>query len=270
MPFNAKTHENITNIGEFIGEISYPGGEIQEVSCEGLSGYVIEPTEMVDEQRRWVWIAPMWLGLLKDEQNPLEIEYEHQFYIESLLERGFHVVGIGVGATLGSVKGARVFDSFYDLVTEEFDLHPKARLIGQSNGGLIVYAWAFRNPERVNRILGTCPSLDLLSWPGFDAVVEEFNENPLAIQLSRDELERRLPELNPIDNLDALADAGVHIFHIHGAVDDTVPFEPNSGEALRRYRELGGEMELKALPDVGHDPGPGLYDSEEAVAFLTV
>lgn len=251
--------------------MQFTHGAINRFSVAGQQSFVIVPAGKIDPQRRWVWIAPTWLVFAKSEKNPLPTKVDYEFYVESLLAHGFHVVGINVGISLGSPAGAEVFEKFYEFVINKYQLNPKSRLIGQSNGGLIVYGWAFRHPEKVDRILGIYPALDLRSWPKLERVVGPKSVgNPVFgfQSMSMDELKKRLPELNPIDNLKPLADTKVKIFHIHGDSDHTVPFEPNSGEALRRYRALGGDIEVLRIPGVGHQPGPGFYDSQKGLDFL--
>ena len=252
-------------------DLQFSNGVINRFSLAKMDSFVIVPAGKVDPQRRWVWVAPMWLVFTKHEKNPLPTRVEYEFYVESLLAHGFHVAGVNVGTSLGSPASAEAFDKFYEFVINKYQLNPKARLIGQSQGGLMAYGWAFRHPEKVDRILGIYPALDLRSWPTLEKVVGPKSVgNPVfGFQaMSLDELKKRLPEFNPIDNLKPLADAKVKIFHIHGDSDHTVPFEPNSGEALRRYRALGGDMEVLSLPGKGHDPGPGFYGSQKAVDFL--
>ena len=86
--------------------------------------------------------------------------------------------------------------------------------------------------------------------------------------MTLEEFKKQLPKLNPIDNLKPLADAKVKILHLHGDKDHTVEIAPNSIEAMRRYHDFGGEMELVTLP-LGHQPGAGFYDSQKALDFLT-
>ena len=256
-------------------EPSYTHGTIRWFDV-ARDAYVIEPLGPADTRRRWLWVAPAWAAVMA--QNPRTNEpvkgIEYGFCVEALLSKGFHVAGVHVGRSLGSPAGVEVFDQFYDFLMSEYGLSPEARLLGASNGGLIVYAWAFRNPGKVARIMAMYPSLDLRTWPGLDKAVwpggagiadPEYAYGDMTLE----ELERRLPEFNPIDNLKPLADAGVPIFHIHGDSDAVVPFEPNSGEALRRYPRLGGEIEVRKLIGHGHEAGGEFYDSLEALDFLS-
>ena len=188
---------------------------------------------------------------------------EHEFYVKRLLAKGFHVVGLEWGpfaTTLGSPAGADVYHEFYQMVTKQYSLNKKARLVGQSNGGLMHYAWAFRHPECVDRVLGIMPATDFRSWPGLEYVIkpEAWPPHALAMppglgyNMTLEELKSRITEFNPIDNVKPLADAGVKVLHIHGDKDGTVPLGPNSEEFVRRYRAYGGQIELEIAHGFGH------------------
>jgi pimeloyl-ACP methyl ester carboxylesterase len=187
------------------------------------------------------------------------------------------VGGVDVGISCGSPAAARVCNDFYETVMTKYRLHPRARMICQSNGGLIAYAWVFRHPRSVDRIFGIFPVTDMRTWPGLNNVgaQTEATAPDLAWHMTVQELEAKLKEFNPIDNLKPLADAQVKIFHLHGDSDRLVPIGPNSEELVRRYRALGGEAELETLHgrDHGASGGPQysdevFYNSQKAVEFL--
>ena len=140
-------------------------------------------------------------------------------------------------------------------------------MLGQSNGGLISYAWAFRHPDSVDRVGGIYPATDFRTWPGLGKTLT-YPEPALRFGLSVDELSRRAAEFNPIDNLAPLAKAGVKIFHIHGDQDTVVPCGPNSLALVEKYRRLGGEARLEIVPGLGHGGKP-FYNSESLASFMT-
>jgi predicted esterase len=216
---------------------------------------------MVDGKKRWLWEFPFWLGVNDGFGN-----LQHRNYVERALAAGFHVAGIEVGASCASPSAARVCQEFHERVVGEYGLSKRARIMGQSHGGLIAYGWAFRYPDCVERIIGICPATDFRSWPSLANVVV-FPTKGLDYGLSLEELDRRAAEFNPIDNLAPLAKAGVRILHIHGDQDTLVPMSANSTELARRYRELGGSAEIVVLPGLGHG-GQVLYESEPLVEFL--
>jgi len=86
--------------------------------------------------------------------------------------------------------------------------------------------------------------------------------------MSLAQLEAELIHINPIDRLAPLAAHGIRILHVHGNLDHTVPLEPNSEELMRRYRALGGAVEIEVVQDKGHGPDPAFYQSDRALRFL--
>jgi len=239
----------------------YQGGRLVPLKVAGRNAYVVEPTGQVDRQRRWIWIFPFWLGI-----NDGHGQLHHRWYVERFLQRGFHVAGIDVGTSCGSPSAAQVCGEFYDQVHRQFRLCDRARLVVQSNGGLIGYAWASRQPERVERIGGICPATDFWTWPGIYNVTQ-FPAPGLGYGLTYDELMRTSSDYNPIDRLEPLARHGVRVLHIHGDRDDLVPMAANSTELARRYRRLGGRAEIVVLPGLGHGGTP-LYESQPLLDFL--
>lgn len=186
--------------------------------------------------------------------------------MEKALAAGFHLAGIDVGPSCASPSAAKVCQEFHQHLTSQFNLHPRARILGQSHGGLIAYGWAFRHPDCVEKIGGICPATDFLSWPTLPHVIN-FPAKGLDYGLSLDELGHRIQEFNPIDNLAPLAKSGVKILHIHGDKDDVVPLPQNSAELAQRYRLLGGTAEIVVIKGLGHG-GTELYESEPLITFL--
>jgi hypothetical protein len=240
---------------------SYHGGKLVALRLHNRNAYVVVPTAKVDKQRRWVWIFPFWLGI-----NDGHGRLQHRHYVESYLAAGFHVAGIDVGTSCGSPSAAHLCQVFYEKVCAGYALHPRARLLVQSNGGLIGYAWAFRHPDSVDRIAGICPVTDFRTWPTLPTVVTA-PEKGLDYGLNLEQLAARQAEFNPIDHLAPLARSHVKILHIHGDADTLVPMAANSTELARRYRALGGSAEIVVLKGLGHG-GLVLYESQPLLDFL--
>jgi len=240
---------------------TYPNGRLTTLVVHGRFAFLIEPTGRVDSQRRWVWTFPFEQALA-DARGKVQ----QRFYVEKLLASGFHVAGINVGVSCGSPSAAAVCDEFYKMLVDKRGLNKRARLIGQSNGGLIAYAWAFRHPECVDRVAGIYPSTDLRTWPGLAQAVT-YPTKGLDYGLTQGQLLARLAEFNPIDNLRPLAQAGVKILHIHGDADRLVPMDKNSAELVRRYRDLGGHADLIVLKGLTHG-GPAFFNSTTFADFL--
>lgn len=242
-------------------EARYANGTLVELRVRDRMAYLVKPSGAVDSKRRWLWEFPFWLGINDGFGN-----LQHRDYMEKALAAGFHLAGVDVGPSCASPTAAEVCQEFYKLLVTEHGLNPRARILGQSHGGLIAYGWAFRDPECVERIGGICPATDFRSWPSLANVVN-FPAKGLGYNMSLEELERRAAEFNPIDNLAPLAKAGVRILHIHGDKDELVPMSANSTELARRYRELGGSAEIVVLEGLGHG-GQVLYESRPLIEFL--
>jgi pimeloyl-ACP methyl ester carboxylesterase len=181
--------------------------------------------------------------------------------LRKLLERGFYVVGVDVGESYGSPEGRKAFSEFHRQVVEKHKLEPKARLLAQSRGGLMMYNWAVENPDKVRCIVGIYPVCDVRSYPGLAKAAGAYALSPA-------ELEKQLAQHNPIDRLAPLAKAGVPILHIHGDADAVVPLDKNSKVVADRYKALGGTMELIVVSGKGHAEIAEYFQEQRLVQFL--
>ncbi len=122
-------------------------------------------------------------------------------------------------------------------------------------------AWAVDNADKVAGFAGVYPVCSITSYPGVKRASGAFH-------MTADELTAQLTKHNPIDRLNALAQAGVPLFAIHGDVDRVVPLHANSGEMQKRYKALGGQMQLVIPPGQGHNMWPGFFECQELVDFV--
>lgn len=199
-------------------------------------------------KRPWVWYAPQILG--------------EPWIYEKLLQAGFAVGGVGVGETHGNPKGRQIYTAFYEVVTKEFGLDRQACLMPQSRGGLMLYNWAAEHPEAVRCIGGIYPVCDIRYWP------PNFKETCAAYGLTEEQMKAQLAQHNPVERLEPLARRKIPIFHITGSNDGPVPKEKHSLELQRRYRELGGPMEVEIIPGKGHQECPEIFHSQRLIDFF--
>ncbi len=201
--------------------------------------------EKIAEGKPWIWRA-RFMG--------------HEPQTEkALLELGFFVAYVDVADLFGSAKAVARWDAFYKFLTETHGFNKKTVLEGLSRGGLILYNWAYRNPEKVYCIYGDAPVCDFKSWPGIgDRILKAYG-------LTREEAERY--KGNPIDNLKPLADAGVPILHVVGDADKVVPVAENTAVVEKRYKELGGNIIVMHKKGVGHHPH-SFKDPKPIVDFI--
>ncbi len=250
--------------GGYSFDVHYANGTLDVIALAGTMGYVCKPNGKIDPKRRWVLISPMYLGLNSKQQG----EMVYRNYIEPLLAAGFHVAGIDIGTTLGSPAGVAIYQAFYEYVVKKYRLNKRVRAIAQSNGGLRVYCWAYRHPREIERIFGIFPAVDLRDWPGLARIFSPLIPPGMVYPLTPTELDARLAEFNPIENLAPLAKAGVKIFHVHGDKDTMVRPGPNTIECGRRYKALGGSFEQEIVIGGDHDNSPPFYQCKRGLEFL--
>ncbi len=192
--------------------------------------------------------------------------FGHQPQLDkALLEKGYHVAYCDVGNLFGAPKAVERWDGFYKFLTEQRGLHKKPALEGMSRGGLIIYNWAKKNPEKVSCIYGDAPVCDFKSWPRGNAKVWKQCMNAYGF---KDEAEALAFKGNPIDGLEPLAKAKVPLLHVVGDADTVVPVDANTAVLEKRYKTLGGQIEVIHKPGVGHHPH-SLKDPAKLVEFVT-
>jgi pimeloyl-ACP methyl ester carboxylesterase len=154
---------------------------------------------------------------------------------QALLARGFHIV---TGAVPYNADGPLLaqWNAIYNyLVAHGFS--PKPVMAGAGGAAGEAYAWASANPDKVSCI---------------------YAENPL--------LHSNMSQVQPLDNLEPLAKAGVPILHVCGAEDPWLDSQTRVLE--KRYPELGGKVTVLVQNGQGHYPlAPN--DPKPVVDFIT-
>jgi len=220
----------------------------------GHEAFVLLPEKPRSEPAKpWVWYAPIFTG-----QNP---DQSNVWLFRRLLDEGFAIAGVDVGESYGNPEGRKIYTAFYNILVNTRGYSPKPCLLAQSRGGLMAYNWAAEHPQSVQCIGGIYPVCDLRSYPGLARASAAYG-------MTAEELSNHLAEHNPIDRLQGLAEAGVPILHLHGGADKVVPLETNSLELAKRYRALGGKIELEIVPGKGHAEIPEFFESECLLRFF--
>jgi len=137
---------------------------------------------------------------------------------QGLLARGFHIVTGPVGVSF-LVKD---WNTTYEyLIGHGFSKKPAIE--GAGGGAGEVYAWAIENPDKVSCV---------------------YAENP--------RMHSELAKTQPLDNLAPLAKANVPLLHVCGSLDPW--FEDNTLEVEKRYKKLGGNIQVIVKKGEGHYP----------------
>lgn len=238
--------------GPLDGKMDF-GARRDEFEVDGAEAFVLHPARpAANGTRPWVWYAPT-IG-----NNP---GASNAWLIQKLLDRGFYVVGLYVGETFANPRSREQFAAFYHHLRQEYQLAPQASLIAQSRGGLNHYNFAADHPEWVNCIAGIYTVGDIRSYPGLERAAPAYGLTPEA-------LDKEVAKHTPVARLEPIAAAKIPILHVHGDSDKVVPIEQNSGAIAKRYRELGGQMELIVVPGKGHEFDAAFFESQPMLDFL--
>ena len=195
---------------------------------EGRASFITTPNNPL-KQKPWIWRArfPEW----------------HTGMDEILLTNGYYIAYINTDNQFGSPRAMDIWDAYYDHLVNDFGFHPELSLEGVSRGGLFVYNWSKRHPDRVNCIYTEAPVCDFKSWPaGFGTGIGAGESWEILKKEYgfKNDAEAKTYSDNPIDNLDSLANAKVPILSMIGLKDQVVPPAENTFILSDRYVKLGG------------------------------
>jgi len=204
----------------------------------------------------WIWRARFW-------------GHEPQTDI-AMLERGFHVVYCDVSELFGNKEALSVWNKYYLFLTRKCRLSKKSVMEGMSRGGIYIYRWAAKYPERVTAVYADAPVLDLKSWPGgkgrsegSDADWETFKKD-FNLKTEKDALSFKG---NPIDLTTKISSAGFPMLHVVGDADDIVPIDENTMLFEKGIKDKGGNIQVIHKPGVGHHPH-SLQNPQPIVDFI--
>ncbi|MEQ8554133.1 MAG: GDSL-type esterase/lipase family protein [Cyclobacteriaceae bacterium] len=174
----------------------------------------------------------------------------------ALLERGFHIAYCDVAELFGNDESMEIWDGFYRMLTDA-GLAQKSFMEGMSRGGVYIYRWAAKYPERVTGVYADAPVLDLKSWPGGKGVGKGSPEVWETFKLDYGfKSERKALKFkgNPIDLAEKIAKTGIPMLHIVGDADEVVPVAENTTIFEERVKAAGGKIQVIHKPGIGHHP----------------
>ncbi|GAB2783558.1 hypothetical protein GCM10027275_29440 [Rhabdobacter roseus] len=210
---------------------SWKGFDKVEFALEGTSAYYVKPRQ-ARPGNPWVWRAhfPTW----------------HTEMDSILLTRGFHVAYINTNDLFGHPQAMQRWDAFYKYLTQEKQFAPKVALEGVSRGGLYVYGWAKRNPDKVSCIYAEAPVCDPRSWPGGKGKGQGSPKDWTRwLDLyGLDEAKAAAFDDIPLNDLAGLAAFKVPIVHVIGLRDEIVPPDENTYPLVQNYLKLGGPISV--------------------------
>jgi sialidase-1 len=187
----------------------------------------------------------------------------------ALLGKGLHIAYMDVQNMYGAPVALDHMDQFYTYLTTTYRLSARTVLEGFSRGGLFAFNWAARNPDKVAALYLDAPVCDFKSWPGGKGRGTGSKEDwQRCLKVYGLTAEQAMTyQLNPVDNLEPVAKAGIPILSVCGEADTVVPIDENSRVVQERYEKLGGSMTLIAKPFCDHHPH-SLKDPARIVNFV--
>lgn len=206
----------------------------------------------------------LWVGEFGGHLKTLE---------DGLVDKGWHVVYVGVSNEFGSSAAMDVWDNVYSELNGKRGLSAKPALLGISRGGLYVNAWARRHPDRASVLYLDNAVGDIRSWPGGFQLTSKGKGSPKDWELYKtvfklgSDAEAQEKSLRPTDGLLPAVRAGVFLISVHGTADTVVPYGDNAGVIVDFWGKQGGR--LKVFPKEGGDHHPhGLPDPTELISLL--
>jgi pimeloyl-ACP methyl ester carboxylesterase len=233
----------------------WSGYERLDFTVDGRAALVVRPKHAA-KGRPWIWRTEFF-------------GHEPQGDV-ALLGKGYHVAYIDVQNMYGAPVALGHMDALYDHLTKAYDFSKKVTLEGFSRGGLFAFNWAALHPDRTASLYVDAPVCDFKSWPGGKGkgpgAATDWERCLKAYGLT--EAEALVYKKNPLDNLETLSKAGIPILAVIGDADEVVPVTENIDLVEKRYKELGGRIEVIRKPGGKHHPH-SLKDPKPIVDFIT-
>ena len=206
----------------------------------------------------------LWVGEFGGHLKSLE---------EGLVDKGWHVVYVGVSNQFGSPASMQVWEKLYAEMHEKRALSPKPALLGISRGGLYVTAWTRLHPDRVSVLYLDNAVTDIRSWPGGFQLQSKGKGSAKDWDLYKNifhfqsDPEAQEKSIHPTDGLLPALKAGVFLLSVHGTADTVVPYVDNAGLLVDFWKKEEGRF--KTFPKEGGDHHPhGLPDPAPLIELL--
>jgi pimeloyl-ACP methyl ester carboxylesterase len=224
---------------------TWNGFERFDFELEGIPCIIVKP-QKVNSGNPWVWRARFF-----DAFPNLDI---------AMLQQGWFLAHIDIADLYGSQEAMRRFDLFYHFLVQEHDFAAKTALEGFSRGGLPVFNWACRNPEKVLCIYADNPVCDFKSWPGGlgtgPGSAPDWQKCLKAYGLTEEQA--MIYEKNPVDNVDILSQNNIPVIIVYGDADEVVPVAENTLLMLEANSKIKAICKTGGLhhPHCLEDPSP--------------
>ena len=218
-----------SSYGQATASSIWHGFEKKTFSFEGRYAYIVKPKKDLPGNP-WIWRAyfPDW----------------HYEMDSILVSKGFHIAYIDCNNMFGNPASMQVWEKFYQHLVSTYSFSKKPVLEGVSRGGLYVYNWTKRNPDKVSFIYAEAPVLDIKSWPGGKGKGRGSADDWKKCLAAYNFTEEQAIDFkdNPIDNIETLVSFKVPIVHVVCMSDSIVPVAENTAVLEKRFLQAGGNI----------------------------
>lgn len=232
---------------------------VEKVVIDGKN-VTIKVPDTAAQGKPWLWVGEFG-GHLKSLED-------------GLVDKGWHVVYVGVSNQFGSPSSMEVWEKLYAEMREKRSLSAKPALLGISRGGLYVNAWARLHPDRVSVLYLDNAVCDIRSWPGGFQLNAKGKGSPkdwdlykTVFQLESDAVAQE-KSLRPADGLLPALKNNVFLVSVHGTADMTVPYVDNAKVLVELWQKQGGRFKEFAKEGGDHHPH-GLPDPTPLIDLLS-
>jgi pimeloyl-ACP methyl ester carboxylesterase len=201
----------------------------------------------------WIWRARFW-----GHQPALDL---------ALLDRGYHLAFVDVGNLYGNKTAMARGEELYEVLTTQFQLSPKPILEGMSRGGLFIFNFAAKHPDKVTAIYGDNPVCNFQSWPGgingklskvdYGRCLQAYGitaaEAKTHSQITHPDFAKKLQ--------------GIPVAIVIGTADRVVPPAENANPLASNLSKINSPVKIWRKPGLGHHPH-GLSPVEPLLRFL--
>jgi sialidase-1 len=201
----------------------------------GSNCYLVQPNEALPGNP-WIWRARF---------PGFHAEMDIQ-----LVGQGFHLAFMDVANQFGCPNVIQRADEFYLFLTKQRNLSAKAVMEGVSRGGLFVYNWTAKHPQRVACIYCDTPVLDFRSWPGGfgDGIGHQASWQKCLKAYGLTQQESGSYQELPVNYADIIAQARIPVMHIVSENDRVVPPTENTYVLRDRLKAIGHDLQMIVVP----------------------
>lgn len=191
----------------------------------------------------------------------------------ALVGKGFHLAYMDVANQFGCPSVIERADEFYRFLVNQHQLNAKAVMEGVSRGGLFVYNWTAKHPDRVACIYCDTPVMDFRSWPGGKGSGIGHKGSWQACLKAHGLTEEQSASHGelPIHYAEIIAKPNIPVMHIVSANDRVVPPIENTYVLRDKLKALGHEMQIIVVPQ-GTEKSSGHHfthpDPQRVVNFI--